>query len=123
MVDIALVNAQLRQLVSAGNFEKVLSQATSTSTTVQALDSTSLGTVVNEIVSGFQALNVAQGNQGSALMTNNVPGVTLENDTSANNTSLGTITGGTVNNGFTKLVGFLSRRLAGNTCQQLYTMC
>lgn len=104
MVDIALVNAQLRQLVSAGNFEKVLSQATSTSTTVQALDSTSLGTVINEIVSGFQALNVAQGNQGSALMTNNVPGVTLENDTSANNTSLGTITGGTVNNGFTKLV-------------------
>lgn len=104
MVDIALVNAQLRQLVSAGNFERVLSQATSTSTTVQALDSTSLGTVVNEIVSGFQALNVAQGNQGSALMTNNVPGVTLENDTSANNTSLGTITGGTVNNGFTKLV-------------------
>ena len=104
MVDISLVNAQLRQLVSAGNFERVLSQATSTSTTVQALDSTSLGTVANEIVSGFQALNVAQGNQGSALMTNNVPGVTLENDTSANNTSLGTITGGTVNNGFTKLV-------------------
>lgn len=104
MVDIISVTAQLSQLASAGNYDKVESQAASTSTTVQALDSTSVGDVPNEIVSGFQALTVGQGNQGTALLTNNVPGVPLENDTSSSNTSLGTITGGTVGNGFTKVI-------------------
>ena len=107
MASFSALNSKLKSLISTSGFD-VLSKETSTiASAVQALNSTSLGTELNESLSGVQVLNTSA-NAASciAILTENIPGITdqIVKDVSASKDALEAIIGTTADNGFLDVV-------------------
>lgn len=106
MANISTINTRLQNIVTAAGFDTVVAEANDIAANVNALESTSLGTQLNENISGVQGLNTAAGNANIALLTSNLTGLEDQviKDVSTSQSDLNSITGATVNNGFLDLV-------------------
>lgn len=106
MATISTINTRLRNIVTAAGFDKVVTEANDVASNVNALESTSLGTQLNENISGVQGLNTDAGKSTVALLTSNLTGLQDQviKDVSTSQSDLNAITGSTVDNGFLDLV-------------------
>ena len=57
MATLTAINSRLKNLSVVSGFDKLASQAITIATSVQALNSSSLGITLNENISGVQSLN------------------------------------------------------------------
>ena len=107
MASFTALNSKLKSLVSTSGFDVLSKETSSIASAVQALNSTSLGTELNESLSGVLALNTsAKAASCIAILTENIPGITdqIVKDVSASKTQLEAITGATADNGFLDVV-------------------
>lgn len=107
MASLVALNSKLKSLVSTSGFDILSKETSAIASSVQALNSTSLGTELNESLSGILALNTSSKALSSiAILTENIPGITSQivKDVSASKTDLEAITGATADNGFLDVV-------------------
>lgn len=107
MASLVALNSKLKSLVSTSGFDILSKETSAIASSVQALNSTSLGTELNESLSGILALNTSTKALSSiAILTENIPGITSQivKDVSASKTDLEAITGATADNGFLDVV-------------------
>ena len=107
MASLVALNSKLKSLVSSSGFDILSKETSAIASSVQALNSTSLGTELNESLSGILALNTSSKALSSiAILTGNIPGITSQivKDVSASKTDLEAITGATADNGFLDVV-------------------
>ena len=107
MASLVALNSKLKSLVSSSGFDILSKETSAIASSVQALNSTSLGTELNESLSGILALNTSSKALSSiAILTENIPGITSQivKDVSASKTDLEAITGATADNGFLDVV-------------------
>ena len=107
MASFTALNSKLKSLVSTSGFDVLSKETSSIASAVQALNSTSLGTELNESLSGIQVLNTsAKASSCIAILTENIPGITnqIVKDVSASKDALEAITGATSDNGFLDVV-------------------
>ena len=107
MASLVALNSKLKSLVSTSGFDILSKETSAIASSVQALNSTSLGTELNESLSGVLALNTsAKASSCIAILTENIPGITdqIVKDVSASKSDLESIMGATADNGFLDLV-------------------
>ena len=107
MASLVALNSKLKSLVSTSGFDILSKETSAIASSVQALNSTSLGTELNESLSGVLALNTsAKASSCIAILTENIPGITdqIVKDVSASKTELEAIIGTTADNGFLDVV-------------------
>ena len=80
MASISALNFKLQNIKVSSGFDKLVSETSNIASAVQALNSTSLGGILNETVSGIQALNTTV-NAATAIatLTGNIPGIQDQN--------------------------------------------
>ena len=105
-IPVNTLNTQLRLIVTSANFLNLVNATSSVGTQIETLQSTSLGTTSQEIIGGMQPITTGLGSLGVALVTRNLPDLSSQivKDVSSSASSLNSITGGTVENGFLNLV-------------------
>ncbi len=107
MASLVALNSKLKSLVSTSGFDILSKETSAIASSVQALNSTSLGTELNESLSGVLALNTsAKASSCIAILTENIPGITdqIVKDVSASKDALEAIIGATADNGFLDVV-------------------
>ena len=107
MASLVALNSKLKSLVSTSGFDILSKETSAIASSVQALNSTSLGTELNESLSGVLALNTsAKASSCIAILTENIPGITdqIVKDVSASKSDLEAIMGATADNGFLDVV-------------------
>ncbi len=107
MASLAALNSKLKSLVSTSGFDVLSKETSAIASSVQALNSTSLGTELNESLSGILALNTsAKALASVAILTENIPGITdqIVKDVSQSKDALEAIMGATADNGFLDVV-------------------
>ena len=107
MANFNALNTKLKSFKLSSGFENLLSETTTIASSVQALNSTSLGSILNETVSGIQALNTTVNAATSiATLTGNIPGIQdqIIKDVSQSKTALDAICGTANDNGFLDIV-------------------
>lgn len=107
MATFRSINAKLNNLAFAAGFDKLNEQANVTASSVQALSSSSLGSLLNENLSGIQSLTTnLDPKRGVGIVTENLSGLKdiVTNDVSNVKPNLDAITGSAVNNGFNKII-------------------
>lgn len=108
MASLFDINNKLKNIVNIAGFDKVASQANSVAANINALESTSLGNLINENISGIQGLNTSAGKANIALLQSNLTGLTdqVVKDVSSSKTDLQSITGASdgVEDGFLDFV-------------------
>lgn len=103
MTSLNLINNKLRSLGVSSGFSDLVSSTSSIASSIQALNSSSLGDTLNETISGVQVLNTsADPKKGMAILTENIPGLQSQivKDVSSSQTALNAITGASVGDGF-----------------------
>ena len=107
MASISALNFKLQNIKVSSGFDKLVSETSNIASAVQALNSTSLGGILNETVSGIQALNTTV-NAATAIatLTGNIPGIQdqIIKDVSQSKAALDAICGTTNDNGFLDVV-------------------
>jgi len=107
MASISALNFKLQNIKVSSGFDKLVSETSNIASAVQALNSTSLGGILNETVSGIQALNTTV-NAATAIatLTGNIPGIQdqIIKDVSQSKTALDAICGTAIDNGFLDVV-------------------
>ena len=107
MATLTAINSRLKNLSVVSGFDKLASQAITIATSVQALNSSSLGITLNENISGVQSLNTTINSAYAiGLLTKNLTGLQSQvvKDVSGSKTQLDAITGATVDNAFLDFV-------------------
>ena len=107
MANFNALNIKLKSFKLSSGFENLLSETTTIASSVQALNSTSLGGILNETVSGIQALNTTVNAATSiATLTGNIPGIQdqIIKDVSQSKAALDAICGTANDNGFLDVV-------------------
>lgn len=107
MATIPEINSILRSAKIGAGFSDLVKDTSTVASAVQALNSTSLGGLLNETLSGIQALNTSANISSSiAILSQNIPGIQdqIVKDVSAAKTDLDKITGAAVSNGFLDVV-------------------
>ena len=107
MSDLRSINSKLKSLGITSGFEILTKSTSSVASSVQALNSSSLGGTLNENISGILALNTtANPAKSMALLTENLSGLQSQvvKDVSDSKTPLDAITGASVANGFLDMV-------------------
>ncbi len=107
MASLVALNSKLKSLVSTSGFDVLSKETSAIASSVQALNSTSLGTELNESLSGILALNTsAKALASVAILTENIPGITSQivKDVSQSKDALEAIMGTTADNGFLDVV-------------------
>ena len=107
MATIPEINSILRSAKVGAGFQDLVKNTSTVASSVQALNSTSLGGLLNETLSGIQALNTSVKTSSSiAILSQNIPGIQdqIIKDVSSSKTDLDKITGATVSNGFLDVV-------------------
>ena len=107
MASLVALNSKLKSLVSTSGFDVLSKETSAIASSVQALNSTSLGTELNESLSGILALNTsAKALASVAILTENIPGITdqIVKDVSQSKDALEAIMGATADNGFLDVV-------------------
>lgn len=107
MGDLRAINNKLKSLSVTSGFDKLAKQTSSIASAVQALNASSLGSTLNENISGIQALNTTTNALKSVtILTENITGLQSQvvKDVSSSKTDLDAITGTTVSNGFLDVV-------------------
>ena len=107
MATLTAINSRLKNLSVISGFDKLASQAITIATSVQALNSSSLGITLNENISGVQSLNTTINSAYAiGLLTKNLTGLQSQvvKDVSGSKTQLDAITGATVDNAFLDFV-------------------
>ena len=107
MASLTALNSKLKSLVSTSGFDILSKETSAIASSVQALNSTSLGTELNESLSGILALNTsAKALASVAILTENIPGITdqIVKDVSQSKDALEAIMGATADNGFLDVV-------------------
>ena len=103
MTSLNLINNKLKSLGISSGFSDLVSSTSNIASSIQALNSSSLGGTLNETISGVQALNTASDpKKGMAILTENLPGLQSQvvKDVSSSQTALNAITGAAVADGF-----------------------
>lgn len=107
MTTLSSLNTKLKSTKIAAGFESLASDASSIASAVQALNSTSLGNLLNETISGIQSLNTTTSQQAKiAILTDSIPGIKdqIVKDVSDSKSDLEDIIGTTINDGFLDVV-------------------
>jgi len=107
MSDLKSINTKLKSLGIISGFSNLSNNTSSIASSVQALNSSSLGGTLNESISGIQALNTtAKPLKSIAILTENITGLQSQvvKDVSGSKSDLDAITGTAVNNGFLDMV-------------------
>lgn len=107
MANLSQINIKLSSLNVASGFSNLTSATSKTASSIQALNSTSLGGTLNETLSGVQGLNTTTNPALSvALLTANLTGLSnqIVEDVSASKTDLDNITGSSVDNSYNTLL-------------------
>ena len=107
MATISEINSILKSAKVGAGFDSLVKDTSTVASSVQALNSTSLGGLLNETISGIQALNTSVNTASSiALLSQNIPGIQdqIIKDVSSSKADLDKITGATVSNGFLDVV-------------------
>jgi hypothetical protein len=107
MATINSINAKLGNLDFSSGFDKLNQQANVSAANVQALNSSSLGTLLGENLSGVLSLTTnLDPKRGVGLLTENLTGLKdlVVNDVSSSKSDLDAMTGSSVNNGFNRLI-------------------
>jgi len=107
MANFNALNIKLKSFKISSGFQNLLSETTTIASSVQALNSTSLGGILNETVSGIQALNTTVSAATSiATLTGNIPGIQdqIIKDVSQSKSALDAICGTANDNGFLDVV-------------------
>ena len=107
MASLNAINSKLKSLVISSGFDKLSQQTDIAASAIQALNSSSLGALLGENISGIQSLTTnLDPRRGAGLLTENLTGLQdlVVNDVSSSKSNLDAITGSSINNGFTDLV-------------------
>ena len=107
MTSLVSINAKLSSLSVTAGFGELTTKANEIASSVQALNSSSLGTILNENISGIQSLNTTlDAAKSIAILTENLTGLQSQvvKDVASAKTQLDKITGVSVSNGFLDLV-------------------
>lgn len=107
MATLLSLNSKLKSLGVISGFDKLATQSSSIASSVQALNSSSLGNEINATIGGVQGLNTTTDAAISiGLLTENLPGLRSQivQDVSSSKSDLDAITGNTVDNSFNDLV-------------------
>lgn len=107
MATIPEINSILKSVKVGANFSALVKETSVVASNVQALNSTSLGGLLNETLSGIQALNTSVKPASSiAILSQNIPGIQdqIIKDVSDSKADLDKITGAIVSNGFLDVV-------------------
>ena len=107
MSTLLSLNSKLKSLGIVSGFDNLSTQTSSVASSVQALNSSSLGNEINATIGGVQGLNTTKDAAISiGLLTENLPGLRSEIvlDVSSSKSDLDSITGNTVDNSFNDLV-------------------
>lgn len=107
MATFNAINAKLSNLDFSSGFDKLNQQADISASNVQALNSSSFGTLLGENLSGIESLTTnIDPKRGVGLLTENLTGLKnlVVNDVSSSKSDLDAMTGSSVNNGFNKLI-------------------
>ena len=107
MTNLTSLNTKLKSFKLAAGFDTLVKDTNTVASSVQALNSTSLGGLLNETLSGVQSLNTTTNSAaGIATLTGNIPGITdqIIKDVSQSKTALDAITGTSNDNGFLNMV-------------------
>tara|TARA_R110001632_G_scaffold232484_2_gene373405 strand:- start:75 stop:1454 length:1380 start_codon:yes stop_codon:yes gene_type:complete len=107
MATISEINSILKSVKVGAGFNSLVKDTSAVASNVQALNSTSLGGLLNETLSGVQSLNTSVNTASSiAILSQNIPGIQdqIIKDVSSSKTDLDAITGATVSNGFLDVV-------------------
>jgi hypothetical protein len=76
MATIPEINSILRSAKVGAGFSDLVNDTSTVASAVQALNSTSLGGLLNETLSGIQALNTSISTSSSiAILSQNIPGI------------------------------------------------
>ena len=101
------LSEKLKSLGVISGFDELATQSSSVASSVQALNSSSLGNEINATIGGVQGLNTTTDAAISiGLLTENLPGLRSQivQDVSSSKSDLDAITGNTVDNSFNDLV-------------------
>lgn len=107
MSNLRAINSKLKSLGITSGFDTLAKETSSIASAVQALNSSSLGSTINESISGVQSLNTTKDpSKGVTILTENITGLQSQivKDVSSSKSALDAITGATVNNGFLDMV-------------------
>lgn len=107
MATLLSINSKLRSFGVITGFDTLAAETSNLASSVQALNSSSLGSVLNESIAGIQSINTTVNAEFSiGLLTENLTGLRdqIVQDVSAAKTDLDAITGGAVENSFNDLV-------------------
>lgn len=107
MATLLSINSKLASLSVVSGFDQLAAEASNVASNVQALNSSSLGGLFNETISGVQAINTTTIPEHTVgVLTENLTGLRAQivKDVSAAKTALDKITGASVDNSFNDLV-------------------
>lgn len=107
MATLLSLNSKLKSLGIVSGFDQLFGQAASVGSSVQALNSSSLGNEMNATISGIQGINTtADPAAAIGLLTKNIPGLRSQivKDVSSSKSNLDLITGNSVDDSFNDLV-------------------
>jgi|TARA_B110000908_G_scaffold167945_1_gene221845 hypothetical protein len=107
MATLSSLNAKLKSLGVVSGFSELSDTSSKLASSVQALNSSSLGTEINAAIAGVQGLNTTlDAGLSVALLTENLTGLQSQvvKDVAESKSDLDKITGAAVNNAFNDLV-------------------
>ena len=107
MATLSSLNAKLKSLGVVSGFSELSDASSKLASSVQALNSSSLGTEINAAIAGVQGLNTTlDAGLSVALLTENLTGLQSQvvKDVAESKSDLDKITGAAVNNAFNDLV-------------------
>lgn len=107
MATIPEINNILKNVKIGAGFDALVKDTSAVASSIQALNSTSLGGLLNETISGVQSLNTSTNiSSNIAILSQNIPGIQdqIIKDISDSKPNLDKITGATVSNGFLDIV-------------------
>ena len=107
MATISEINSILKSAKVGAGFDALVENTSAVASSVQALNSTSLGGLLNETISGIQALNTSTNISSSiAILSQNIPGIQdqIIKVVSDSKSDLDKIIGASVSNGFLDVV-------------------
>lgn len=107
MANLSQINIKLSALNVSAGFDQLVSDTSTKASSIQALNSSSLGGELNQTLSGVQALNTTTNPLYTiALLTQSLPGLSdqLVSDISSSKSDLETITGTEVENSYNTLL-------------------
>ncbi len=107
MTTLSALNTKLKSTKVAAGFDLLASETSSIASSIQALNSTSLGNLLNETISGIQSLNTTAVEHAKiAILTDSIPGIKdqIIKDVSSSKAALENIIDTDISNGFLDIV-------------------